>query len=674
MGFETPLALLGLAAVVIPIAAHLMRRRDLPTVDLPTIDLLLRARAESRRRLRLVDLLLLIARVLFLVLLVLALSAPFVHARLSWGDGRQASVAIVIDDSMSMSRRAGTETALAEALARARSIVESLPEGSEVALVLAGAPARVAWPRSEDLDGASEKLTAVEGDTARGTDMAAAVSMAVRELAGAQHDQRQVVVLTDGASHAGLGEIERDELDVDVVLERFGNASATANRAVTSALAVPDPTTPGQASVQIEVRSYGGGEDTVQVALTHRGERLAERTIDIHGGVGRTVMHAPMRDSGDPTAEVVIDGTDALAVDDRRAVLLRPPIATSVLLVDGDPHESRSRDEVGYATRALEASNSTHPLSHRTVDASTLDTLDLTGTDVIVLANVPVPVAATAARLIEHVGAGGGLLIAAGDHVEPRAYWARMAELLPARPRAVDAPTPSVGLVTDGSDRIVRPGERGLGAVRTRRRLLLERPAPDSEVALSFTDGAPALVLGRHGEGRTALLATTLDDAWSDLPYRPGFLPLLVRLLEGISSRPQVRDEPVQPGAAVAVAPPPRASRMVVIDPKGDEHDIDVQDPRPFTHTAMAGAYRVLVATSAEPLADDPRSAFVVVPPAAESDLAPAPLPDLGERARAEGQSGATVRRPLAAWFFLAAGLMVVAEAVLRSRRLRTRR
>ena len=33
---------------------------------------------------------------------------------------------------------------------------------------------------------------------------------------------------------------------------------------------------------------------------------------------------------------------------------------------------------------------------------------------------------------------------------------------------------------------------------------------------LSFSDGTPALVLGRHGTGKVALLTTSLDDDWTD--------------------------------------------------------------------------------------------------------------------------------------------------------------
>src|SRR5688500_20412176 len=94
MGFEAPLALLGIAAAAIPVIVHLMRRRDLPRIDLPTVALLRRAQVQSRRRMRLVDVLLLIARVLFLILLALAVAGPFAPLRGAGGAGGGARRAV----------------------------------------------------------------------------------------------------------------------------------------------------------------------------------------------------------------------------------------------------------------------------------------------------------------------------------------------------------------------------------------------------------------------------------------------------------------------------------------------------------------------------------------------------------------------------------------------------
>src|SRR5690606_23189868 len=232
-GFEAPLALFALVAAGLPIVAHLLRRQDLPLRKLPTIALLRRAEASSKRRVRLVDLLLLAVRIALIAIAALAIAKPFVRVTLAYGDGTVASVAIVVDDSMSMGGR-GEPTLLAQALERAGEVIESLPDGSEVSVVLGGAPARVLVARTGELAGAARALDGVPRESARGTDLLTAIGLAERELAGARHADRRLLVLTDGAAHAGLegASLPRDP---SVAFERLGEDLDATNAAITLA-------------------------------------------------------------------------------------------------------------------------------------------------------------------------------------------------------------------------------------------------------------------------------------------------------------------------------------------------------------------------------------------------------------------------------------------------------
>ena len=82
-------------------------------------------------------------------------------------------------------------------------------------------------------------------------------------------------------------------------------------------------------------------------------------------------------------------------------------------------------------------------------------------------------------------------------------------------------------------------GGEGLTAARFFQYLLLEPSAenPGRSVILRYESGAPALVEAEVGRGRVLLLTTTVDREWTDLPIRPGFLPLIqeaARRLAGI--------------------------------------------------------------------------------------------------------------------------------------------
>ncbi|MBW2461837.1 MAG: VWA domain-containing protein [Deltaproteobacteria bacterium] len=684
MGFATPLMLLGLLAAAVPVAAHLMRRRDLPRVELPTVALLSRAIARSRRRVHVVDLLLLAARILLIVALAVAVADPFIEVRLAYGDGQAASVAIVIDDSMSMERplaaggAEGTggrdEPLAALARAEAQDAIDALPEGSEVSVILAGSPFRLLVPRTDDLAIAIQALDERGGPSARATDLPGAVARAIRELAGAGVEARRLLVFTDGAAHAHIDDVRWPEGGISVEVRRYEGRPD--NRAIIAAEVALDPTTPGQVSIAVHTRAHGDFPET-RVRLLQGDAEIDARSVDLTTGSSRVTLHGPLAVDGDPSARLVLDRDegDAVAIDDERAVLLRRSAAVRVLLVDGDPHPSRDRDEVGYLARALDLAPEDHGvLSYRVVDPDTAEALDLAAWDVVVLANVRVPSSQATTRLRRFVEDGGGLLIAGGDRVETGPYAARLGELLPARPTAIAA-SPGLSLASPIPSDAARATALGLrvsnleGTTATRR-WVLDAPPTGAQVAVAFTDGSPALVLGEVGSGRTAMLALTLDAAWSDLPYQPGFLPLMVELLEHLAPDGERPRGAIVPGTVLELATPPGADAMVIVGPDGSRHEYDERGPFTFEQTAAPGAYRVLAAARGGALSDIGPSAFVVAPPSAESDLTPGDPDEDPSRVGTQRADGDTVtKRGIAPWLFLLAGILAVVEGWLRMRR-----
>jgi hypothetical protein len=683
MGFAAPLALLGLLAIGLPIVAHLLRRRDVPVRVLPTITLLRKADVTSRRRTRVVDRALLAARIALFALASAALAAPFVSSTLAFGDGRVTSIAIVLDDSMSMSRREDGHTLLDAARERARAIVDALPPGSEVALVLAGDPERILVPRSADLQLAREALDDLPPGTSRGTALGAAVELAARQLAGARHSFRRVLVLSDLADHAGVHEVDPRH-DVSVEFERIGGAPGPANLAIAEARATPDPTTPGYTSIAVDVRNFGDARTRVPVRIEQRGRILARTEIDLAGDGGRAVLRLATPSDG-TSVEAALDlrPPDGLPADDRRAVLLRGASAARILLVDGDPRPLASRgatrggDEVRFAAHALTiAASSDRTLAHRTVDPGALSTVPLDEVDVIVLANVVLRDGPTIARIGAHLEQGGGLLIAGGDHVTPAAY-GRLASVMPAR----------VVSISEGGDHALEARDRagawletrgmGLESVRSRRRLVLE-PAANAEVALAWSDGMPALVL--DPSHRIAVLGTSLDDAWSDLPYRPAFLPLLVQILRALSPAGAMPEASFAPGHAPVLRLPPDVTRLELVSPAGSIVSFDgpaLHRPIDLDSLADPGAWGVRIATGDGALREVPRSAFVIAPPIDESDLRTTrdvsgepDGPAVAVAASAD-RAPTVIRQPVGSWFYALVGLLGVLEGALRARPLR---
>ncbi|HIM27931.1 MAG TPA: VWA domain-containing protein, partial [Planctomycetes bacterium] len=104
MGLLSPLFMLGLLGVSLPILFHLIRRTPKGQMLFSTLMFLQPSPPRITRRSRLENLLLLLLRAAVLALLAAAFSRPFLRqvARLDMGESFQRRVAIVVDGSASM--------------------------------------------------------------------------------------------------------------------------------------------------------------------------------------------------------------------------------------------------------------------------------------------------------------------------------------------------------------------------------------------------------------------------------------------------------------------------------------------------------------------------------------------------------------------------------------------
>jgi hypothetical protein len=674
MGLEAPWALLAALLAAAPVVAHLARRHDLPRVALPTLALLLRAQLASRRRTRIVDLLLLLVRVALLVALAVGLAGPYRSVRLAYGDGARVSVALVLDDSLSMGRAVdGGASAWARAVRRARAVVDALPPGSEASLIVAGQSPRVLVPRTADLALLAGRLDEMEGVTpTRGAALPAALSLALAELAGSLFESRRVLVLSDGAAHARLDALETlpgVRLDIEC-LGPPPDAAAPPNVAVASAVATVDPADPSQASVLVTLRAFGPPpERPIALRLERLGGVVARAEAVFRDDLATATLRAPLgRGEESPTASVVAETRDALPGDDERGVLLRATGGLRLLLVGSDA----TTDAVA---RALALSPTRKgALAVRRIDPDTLPTVDWSSVDAALLVDVPPLGAEVAASLRRFVERGGGLALAPGESVDVRSLDDALGAVLPARPTQVrdvsDAPGLRAGdaLARADDPRTELSDATGLRDVRVSRRLTLDAPRREAHVPLRFADGSPALVVGAAGSGRVALFATSLDESWSDLPLHPGFLPLVSRLARAIAAMTHAPDRPLAPGETLSLGLPPGATRLRVIDPSGERATYDGARTAAITGTTLPGAYGVEVAEEGGTSTQAPRLAFVVAPPLEESDLRPGPAVTADGTDGDATPGGTIVRRSFAPGLFLLAGLLAVTEGALRFR------
>lgn len=614
MGFALPIALLALAFLALPIAAHLRRQKHLPRIDFPAIALLIAAQVESRRRLRVRDWRLLLLRAAALIALIIAAAAPFRETSATFSTSATSSLVIVIDDSLSNAGGIGAAHDIAE------ETIDALAFGSEVAIIAAGKPARVLAPLGPPAAARTALSTLVA--TGRGTDLEGAASFTSTTLMAARNTRR-LLVLSDFP-------LESEDVSWPSQIERrFIRPEQSENPvSLLSARATPDPTQAGRMSFLITFR---GTPDVVRVI--GEGEVLLNETA-ISEGAHSLTFSADVGSASQVRIELGRAGErrtfdDAHAgLDDSRRIFF-DTVARRILVIDGSPEASEAR----LLTRAMDAAP---PLAEGGRIAITVQDADFAAESdwrdysIIVLAGARVP----NRRLREFIDAGGGVVIAPSDAT-------RRGDLDGLSPARIGERLAEVeGLRASEANTALNPSAMGLANTRSLRRRL--EPSSDAEVILRWSDNEPAVVQ----RGEVVTLSFPIDDDVGNLPYQPGFLPFFHSLFSELGQPSGVR------GVHLAgdVLPLSRESTM-----SGPAAPTWHADGASFD---LPGIYE---ATSSTGTAN-----FSIEVDVSELASVDGPIPD-----EADGRGTAptrTRREPLDPWFYLLVAVLLFAEGVWRVR------
>ena len=681
MTFLNPLLLFGLAAVAIPIAVHLFNFRKPQRLDFSTLRFVRAIEATSMRRVRIRQWLLLALRVLAVAALVLAFAQPILPAAAggAFADEGARSVAVVLDNSLSMTLRDRGGERLDQAKELAAAAADALARGDERTLILTAPPPGTQPLPYESAGPVLDAIEEVRAGSGAGT-LAQAIARAASGLQNGLHPRREIVVVSD-LQASTLGESVRAPLpeDVTLVLLPVG-AGETVNTAVTDARVASRIVEPGR-PVQIEatVERFGGEPGTVGASLWLDGRRLSEVAVELTPGVPATARFAatpPGR--GALGGEVRIEPDDA-AWDDARALAIEVPPAPRVVVVRGAGERS------DLVALALGLSAETGGIALSEVPEEAFAGVDLAETDVVVL--VGAGGAAQDARLDGFVGAGGGVLVFAGAEAALPGLSTLLGRLGGGRFAGIETTEDGWDLTDADTDHPLFQGvfedgdaARRLEALDVQRAARYVGAGGDERTLVSMQSGAPFLHELRRGDGRVLVVGVAPDPAWSDLPSRGLFVPLLYRAVAllaagSASGAPDegglVRVEGATPGVpltlvgpdSVAVVPPQRAV------PGGLLVDVEGAAERPGLYRIVQ-AGRTLRAVAVNGGAEESDPTALSADEAAErlEAVTGQPVRIMDSAALQSDADPARGGPPLWTWFLAVALAALVAETLLTTR------
>lgn len=533
MTFLTPLFLVALAGLAIPVVIHLIQREKKDVVQFPSLMFLQRIPYQSIRRRRVRNWLLLLLRMAALALLVFAFARPFIQrSERALAATGSREVVVLLDRSYSMAYGDRWD----RARAAARETVAALDADDRASLVLFSSDAEVAVRSSVERPRLTAAIDAAEVSSGA-TRFAPALKVAGSVLSDSELPRLEVVLISDFQRGGWLG----------------GDAVQLPPTATVTPIAIvggPDLPNATVAGVSLE-RSRFSNQERVTVTASfrnHMAEAMPSAEVRLELG-GRPIQTERVALAADGSASVTfapftVDqqnmrgsvrvGSDALERDNVLHFVVSPPEPLRVLVVDAGGASSVSSL---YLRRALAIGEA----PRFEVDVRRPDEIPeelVTRAGVVVLNDVAVP-RELAEWLDRFVEQGGGLMMAAG----PRTSWPLSSAAL--MPASLGAPVDRtqgdparLGAVQYGHPvfevfRAPRSGDFSSARFYGYR---LATPSKTATVLARFDAGAPALIEQTSGRGQVLMWTTSLDLHWNDLPLKPVYLPFVHRALRHLAT------------------------------------------------------------------------------------------------------------------------------------------
>lgn len=656
MPFLAPLLLIGAVFAAAPIIIHLLNRRQFKLVEWAPMEYLKLTLRTNRRRLQLEQWILLAIRTLLILILIFAVARPFLsgNTAAAWLSlGGRTSRVILIDDSLSMGLRAGGESSFDRATEQAAALIESLGTQDNLTVVTTSSinrpmsrDAALTQLEATDLADRVRQLEPVES----ANNWAATLSELADMLEGTANSSKEVRIFTDQraagwSADAAEQAAKLEAMGVKVVIVKIGQGS-TGNASLTDLapttgvalantpiefVATIDTDGDPQFKVDYATLSIDGVESPIKLPEIAPGQ----------SGIELRLSHT-FEEPGQHTIELKLPD-DAMPGDNSRSQIINVAESVRVLLVDGEPGIAARDSEVFFLAQLL-YSGSTPIRTTVLPDSEWFEQPSVGNYDLVVLANVERLPPRRAEQLKTMVEAGAGVIIFAGDQVDPAAYNADLYDngngLLPAKIELGESMEVE-GLIIEQIDNSPMPvlqqlylDRPGLLA-RTSPRKIARTVLPDSDeendtrvLARWNAQGQPpAAIEKRVGKGRVVLWTVTADRDWSDWPTEATYfigLRELALTIAGVSDATGNLTAGDVLRQRVSASNPP--SRAEVVQPGSEQTDpatidrTDSKRPRiTYTATHRAGLYTM---TWDVPGRDEQsKKLFALSPDTRESDL-----------------------------------------------------
>jgi len=598
MTFLSPLWLLAAGAGIVPVLIHLIFRRRYVQIDWAAIRFLRNAFRKKKKRLAVQHLLLMFLRILFLLVMAVICAVPVFKSRFFRGTGTGVTV-IILDNSYSTGMQTDSVASFTRARRLAVAVAEKASRQGRIVFIPFAAGEHAVEKSTFDLPYIRRMIQQTEicfNHISPHTAFEAG-SQILEEEKG---DGHTVYVITDlqkitwdfpPESLSGISFRRLAEKGAIRIID-MSPVQKKANCGIQSLdLTGRIPTQGKYAEATVLIRNYSDTVIDNHVCFRLEGGTYAKIPVSLKPGLNPVSTDIRFNRPGLNRLEACLD-EDVLPGDNRSWVVVDVPSAVEILAVNGETSVEPMKDETDFFKKAMNPRGRFSVGDDIAINVTDVNEIvfrsrEISGYDIIVLANVMRITEQKIQNISSFLAEGGSLVISAGDMIDRRFYNSSLYgsgkhPLLPVRlGQAV-----LTGSKHTGPQKLDLNSLRGipLAFMKDFREAITEhisfytyfriqegmpKEQEHTQTILRFRDGTPAVVISRE-KGLVCFLNFTLDEDWTDFPSHPLYLPFMrelvnycmkqkARNLNGFAGEPVSVDVPAELGEL----------ELKVIDPDG---------------------------------------------------------------------------------------------------------
>lgn len=545
MSFLSPLFLIAISAVGLPLIIHLLNLRRPQRVQFSTLAFFKELQKTTIRKIKVKRYLLLLLRLLAIACLAIVLARPFLPPGLGSSINSQAPSlnAILIDNSISMSRIGGKGPLMEQAKEIVQSIEESSKESDRFILQVTNGTAQYST-----IIGHGQLLRRVEEIeiSSTGNYTNERIESLYKVLQDAPYENKRLFVISDG-QRSQVSNNEVSEYENGAIASTFINlGEVEVQNTIISGLESSTNMIGAGLPVNLSVTVQNNGSNPIAnqfVSLEFEGTLVGQYSLSLDAATSRTFNFEVIPGKiGSSKGKVFIEG-DEFPEDNEFYFVIEVPETRKILWVK-DP-STANNTLVSYTGVMLEASgNNDAQLIYEEAETDLLGTSDIFEFDAIILDGVTEVPEFAFSNLLNFVQDGKGILFFPSENGDIRNYNSFLRQYNAGSFEGVLGEYSSFKSIAKGGEvQEDHPIFTGLFEREETETLRITNPdiyyyykikpsnSPGGFNILLLNNQDPLIREKRFGEGRLIVSAIGNNPGWSNFAVKPLYAPFYYRTL-----------------------------------------------------------------------------------------------------------------------------------------------